>query len=95
MYPKEFGLVNLDQCDRETVRHIKDLRLSSGCEYIKSKVSLEGQLISFRAGMFRYVKQHSLITVSIFNNGGIYQCIQGWEILEVDLFHIYKKIQFS
>ena len=39
--------------------------------------------------MLRYVKQHSLI---IINNDGKYQCIQGLEILEVDLFHIYIKI---
>ena len=71
MYPKELGIVKLEQCDRDIGRHLKDLQLSSGSGYLKSEVSLEGQLISFRAGMFRYVKQHSLIIISIIHNGGI------------------------
>ena len=47
MYPKEVGLIKLDQCDSDIGRHLKDLHFSSGCEYIKSKVSLVCQLISF------------------------------------------------
>ena len=42
MYSKEVGLIKLDQRHRDIGRHIEDLQLSSGCEYILSYVFKRG-----------------------------------------------------
>ena len=40
MYPKELQVVKLSECTRDISKHIQDLRLSSGCQTIKSTVSI-------------------------------------------------------